>query len=125
VAAGYSATPLPKKLGIKPGSTVALVDAPDGFERELPEAAVRRGARGRFELAIWFVRAARDLRPERMASLARNGPLWIAWPKRASGWETDLTENVVRVAGLAHGLVDYKVCAIDDTWSGLLFARRR
>jgi hypothetical protein len=125
--AGYSGTPLPKKLGIKPGSTIALVGAPAGFEvGELPEdASVRLDARGRADLVVWFVRSRRELRPERLARLADGRPLWIAWPKRASGVETDLTENVVRDAGLAQGLVDTKVCAIDETWSGLLFWRRR
>jgi hypothetical protein len=125
--AGYSGTPLPKKLGIKPGSTVALLAAPAGFELgELPDgASVRLDARGRADLVVWFVGARRELRPERLRRLADGRPLWIAWPKKASGVQTDLTENVVRDAGLAQGLVDTKVCAIDETWSGLLFWRRR
>src|SRR5262249_51531675 len=124
VNAGYSGTPLPKKLGIKPESTVALVDAPDGFEELLgpTDATLRRGARGRVDLAIWFVRSARDLRRERVARLG--APLWIAWPKQASGLAPDLSENVVREAGLACGFVDTKVAAIDETWSGLLFRMR-
>jgi hypothetical protein len=140
--AGYSGTPLPKKLGIKPGARVALVDAPPDFERTLgtlPEGAtlVRRGgATGRggraaaADLTLWFVTSgaalARGLPRTAAACGARGegGHLWIAWPKRASGVATDLTENVVRDAALAAGLVDYKVCAIDATWSGLAFARR-
>jgi hypothetical protein len=122
--AGYSGTPLPKKLGIAPGSSVALVGAPEAFELgELPVgASVRLGAS---DLVVWFVRARRELRPERMRRLADGRPLWVAWPKKASGVATDLTENVIRDTGLAQGLVDTKVCAMDETWAGLLFRRRR
>jgi hypothetical protein len=127
--AGYSGTPLPQKLGIRPGAVVAVVEAPEGFRCALeplpPGASVRSDARGRPELAVWFVRSSRDLQPTRIDRLADGRPLWIAWPKKASGVQTDLTENVVRDAGLARGLVDTKVCAIDETWSGLLFRRRR
>jgi len=126
--AGYSGTPLPQKLGIKPGSAVALVDAPEDFAPTLdplpPGVSLRADARGRPDLAVWFVRSSREFRPERIARLATGRPLWIAWPKKASGVQTDLSEGVVREAGLARGLVDYKVCAIDETWSGLLFRRR-
>lgn len=129
--AGYSGTPLPKKLMIRDGDIVSLVDAPDGFEKTLgplPTGAVlRRDARGTRNVTIWFVQARRDLESG-LASLAKvvgEGKLWLAWPKKASGVVTDVTEEVVRQAGLARGLVDYKVCAIDATWSGLLFARRR
>lgn len=129
--AGYSGTPLPKKLMIRDGNIVALVDAPDGFEKTLgalPTGAVlRRSARGSREVTIWFVQTRRDLE-RRIAGTAKavgDGKLWLAWPKKASGVVTDVTEDVVRKVGLANGLVDYKVCAIDATWSGLLFARRR
>ena len=126
--AGYSGTPLPQKLGIKPGSVVAVVAAPDGFEALLdplpPGASLRADARGRPDLALWFVCSSRELRSDRIDRLADGRPLWIAWPKKTSGVETDLTESVVRQAGLARGLVDTKVCAIDETWSGLLFRRR-
>jgi hypothetical protein len=128
--AGYSGTPLVKKLGINPGSTVALVGAPVGFRRELvglPEGVrVTARAAGSPDLVIWFVAAERDLK-RRMSRLGRlmGSGLWIAWPKRASGVPTDVTEDLVRTAGLAQGLVDYKVCAINQIWSGLKFARRR
>ncbi len=128
--AGYSGTPLPKKLGIKPGSVVALLDAPDGFAATLgalPDGVELRWAnRGRRDLTIWFVTARSQLerKMERVAAAATSG-LWIAWPKQASGIATDITENVVREAGLAAGLVDHKVAAIDSTWSGLRFARRK
>lgn len=129
--AGYSGTPLPKKLGIKPGTVVGLLGAPEGFEEvlgELPEGAVlRRGARGRCELLLWFARSSRDLqsRIERMAERTGPGGVWILWPKQASGVATDLTQAEVRRTGLANGLVDYKIAAIDATWSGLRFARRK
>ena len=128
--AGYSGTPLVKKLCIKPASRLALIAAPDGFTRLLEglPADVRIATRvsAASDLTVWFVTAGRDL-DRRIAAVAAGmgGGLWIAWPKKASGMPTDLTENDVRDAGLAHGLVDFKVCAIDDTWSGLRFARRK
>ena len=129
--AGYSGTPLPKKLGIKPGQRVALLHAPEGFDSvlgELPDGvAVRRSARGPLDVIVSFSDSKRELR-RRFATLARAldpaGGLWIAWPKRAAGIPTDLDGNVVREVGLAHGLVDNKVCAIDETWSGLRFVVR-
>jgi hypothetical protein len=129
--AGYSGTPLVKKLGIAPNAIVALVDAPPGFEDlliDLPEGVkLRRQSRGQRNLTIWFARSSRDLQDgiERMALLAEQGPLWVAWPKKASSLASDVTETVVRKVGLATGLVDYKVCAIDADWSGLLFTRRK
>jgi hypothetical protein len=130
--AGYSGTPLPKKLGIKAGSTVALSGAPPDFENTLgllPEdVTIRRQVRGRSDRVLWFVKRVSDLERgvKRMeSSLADGGGLWIAWPKKASGVVTDLTQADVRRVGLASGLVDYKICAIDATWSGLLFARRK
>jgi CheY-like chemotaxis protein len=125
--AAYAGTPLPKKLGIGPGSVVALVGAPEGFEDtlgQLPDGAVvRRGARGRCDLAIWFARSRREVerRVERLGEFAGRDGLWIAWPKRSSGVASDLTQAAVRQIGLSSGLVDYKVCSIDDTWSGLRF----
>ena len=129
--AGYSGTPLPKKLGIKPGQRVALLHAPEGFDSvlgELPDGvAVRRSARGPLDVIVSFSDSERELR-RRFATLARAldpaGGLWIAWPKRAAGIPTDLDGNVVREVGLAHGLVDNKVCAINETWSGLRFVVR-
>jgi hypothetical protein len=133
--AGYSGTPLPRKLGIKPGMTVALVSAPAGFSLgELPEGAkVRRGARGRPALVVWFVSSRTELGWEirRIAGFAAGAPLWIAWRKqgartlRGRAGVAAPSESAVREAGLEAGLVDYKVCAIDHEWSGLLFAPRR
>jgi hypothetical protein len=131
--AGYSGTPLPKKLGIKVGSVVALVGAPEGFlERTLgplPEgAAVRKGTRSPFNVGLLFARSRADLGrrfPAAAKAMGDPGALWIAWPKKASGVVTDLDESFVRDIGLAAGLVDYKVAAIDAVWSGLCFARRK
>jgi hypothetical protein len=131
VAAGYSGTPLPRKLGIKDDADVALVSAPDEFERlldPLPDGAVLRRRLVRKQDVIVFFTTKQSELERRFARLvgvlASNGGLWVAWPKRASGVATDLNENLVRDVGLAHGLVDNKVCAIDDTWSGLRFVRR-
>jgi hypothetical protein len=129
--AGYSGTPLPRKLGIKPGARLGLIGAPDGFESLLEglpdDVAVRRAARGPLDVIVAFFidRAALDRRlPALTTALASDGGLWIAWPKRSSGVATDLTEGAVRELGLATGLVDNKVCAIDEVWSGLRFVYR-
>jgi hypothetical protein len=129
--AGYSGTPLPRKLGIKEGHRIGLVDAPEGFDRmlgELPDGVVMRtSARGSLDVLLFFT-ASRGALERRFDSLKRaifpDGGLWIAWPRRASGLETDLTEDVVREIALEGGLVDNKVCAIDDTWSGLRLVYR-
>jgi hypothetical protein len=136
--AGYSGTPLPKKLGIKPGARLGLVGAPDDFGETLGDlpAGVIAGqvARGAtlFDVIVCFARSSRELArdlPALPARLHPSGGLWIAWPKKttkkkSSGLPTDLTEAEVRARGLATGLVDNKVCAIDDTWSGLRFVVR-
>jgi hypothetical protein len=123
--AGYSATPLAKKLGIREGHRVAFPGAPEHFEGllELPEAVtIRSTVRGPLDVIVFFTTRRADLE-RRLPSLRRAldpaGGLWVAWPKRASGVETDMTEDVVRDRGLAATLVDNKVCAIDETWSGL------
>jgi hypothetical protein len=125
--AGYAGASLPKKLGLKPGLTVALLGAPAGFEKLLPgDLTLRRQARGRCDLAIWFPKSRADLerRIQKIASLSEKGDVWVAWPKQASGVKSDLTQIVVRRTGLDRGLVDYKVCAIDATYTGLRFTRR-
>ncbi len=128
---GYSGTPLVKKLGIKPNSTVALVTAPQDFEVTLgklpPGVTLLRHSRGRPDLTIWFIKSMKDLerRIGRMVNLAEGRGLWIVWPKKTSRIKSDLTQVAVRRVGLASGLVDYKVCAIDTTWSGLLFTQRK
>jgi len=129
--AGYSGTVLPKKLGITEGARVALVGAPDGFERELTPlpAGVRmlKQPRSNLDVVVFFVtrRAELSRRFPRLASaLHCDGGLWIAWPKRTAGVATDLSERDVREVGLAGGLVDNKVCAVDDVWSSLRFVYR-
>jgi hypothetical protein len=131
-SAGYSGTPLWKKLGFKPGFTAAYVAAPDGFDAlvgELPrDVVVRKQLRGPLDLVVCFVTARRDLEtrlPKLRAALAPAGMLWVAWPKRASGVPTDMTEDVVRDVALPTGLVDTKVAAIDETWSGLRLVIRK
>ncbi len=127
----YAGTPLPKKLGIQAGSTVALVEAPEGFEAtlgELPEGVtVRREVGGEPEVTLWFTRSRQRLETgiEEMGERAGQGRLWIVWPKKASGVTSDLTQQVVRRVGLDAGLVDFKVCAVDATWSGLCFTWRK
>jgi hypothetical protein len=126
--AGYSETPLPKKLGIKEGHVLALLSAPTGFERtlgKLPAGVKITHAIGKAEsidVAVVFTKSRSELekRFTKLAAAMRpDGGLWVAWPKKASGVATDMTENVVREVALPKGLVDNKVCAIDDTWSGL------
>jgi hypothetical protein len=129
---GYSGTPLPKKLGIGPEAVVALLGAPTGFERTL--GALPDGVRflpalrGRVDLILLFARSQADLKrrlgPAARAVTAGVG-MWIAWPKKTSPLARDLTEREVRAMGLATGLVDYKICAIDADWSGLKFTQRR
>jgi len=130
--AGYSGTPLVKKLGIKADCHLALLNAPPGFDVTLGELPLGvesqnnlRG--GPFDVIVFFTDRRADLEA-RFASRAKHlspaGGLWIAWPKQASGVATDLNESVVRTIGLDGGLVDNKVCAIDETWSGLRFVIR-
>jgi hypothetical protein len=131
--AGYSGTPLVKKLGIKAGQEVALLNAPPGFADLLgplpEEVTLHAGLRGRrpFDTILFFTRDRIALEghfPRLADRLTSAGGLWIAWPKKASRVPTDLTEDVVRIIGLDVGLVDNKVCAVDDTWSGLRFVFR-
>lgn len=128
---GYAGTPLPKKLGIKANSVIALINAPDEIENllsDLPAGAqLRKSGRGKSDLTLWFVtrRAELDRRVGNMVSRSRNGGLWIIWPKQSSGVNSDLTQNVVRRTGLEAGMVDFKVARIDDTWSGLRFSLRK
>jgi hypothetical protein len=126
----YAGTPLAKKLGIMAGSTVALIDAPDGFEAtlgDLPEGAVvRRGTPEPGDVTLWFVRAREALERHigKMGDAARGGRLWVVWPKKSSGVKSDLSQPIVRRTGLDAGLVDFKVCSVDATWTGLCFSLR-
>jgi hypothetical protein len=127
--AGYSGTPLPKKLGIAEGSSVALIDAPPGVVGGLPSGVtVKRQARGTADVVVAFFTRRKDFE-RRIGSLAKMifpaGGLWVAWPKRASGVETDMHEGALREVALPLGLVDNKVCAIDETWTGMRVVWRR
>ena len=124
--AGYSGTPLVKKIGIKPGHRLAIVNPPPGFEKELaplPDGVVN-AERAPLDVAILFAgnRAALEKNLCKLAAqLAPAGMLWVAWPKMNSGASTDLKEGLVQKIGLAAGLVDIKVCAVNEVWSGLKF----
>jgi hypothetical protein len=131
-AAGYSGTPLPRKLGLRDGDRLLLVAAPEGIETHLAPlpagARVGRRLRAPLDAVLFFVTRRAELERrhrELSARLTPAGMLWVAWPKRASGIPTDVTENVLREVLLPGGMVDTKVCAIDDTWSGLRFVRRK
>ena len=129
--AGYSGKPLVQKLGIKDGWAIAILNAPTGYDRilgKLPRQVMRQAtALGPLDFIQFFTKEKQELE-RRFAELARAlapaGMLWISWPKKASGVATDLTEDVIRAIGLAHGLVDVKVAAVDEVWSGLKFVRR-
>ncbi len=131
--AGYSGTPLPRKLGIKPGHRVAAVQAPDGFTAtlgELPEGVSLESTAGEaraFDVVLFFSAELAELQeafPGLAGAIKMNGALWIAWPKKASKRPTSLSDSLVRELGLTGGLVDTKVCAIDAVWSGLKFIVR-
>jgi hypothetical protein len=130
--AGYSGTPLAGKLGIRGGDVVGLLAAPEGFDSQLeglPDGVeVRTDVRRRLDVAVVFVTRRSEL-VRRLPGIGRSvfptGAAWVAWPKRASGVATDMTEDVVREVALPTGLVDNKVCAVDDTWSGLRLVWRK
>ena len=127
--AGYSGTPLPRKLGMKPGFRVAFPGAPEGFARRFDDVGVEAQAQLRhpLDVIVLFAATAAELRrrfPAAKKALAWDGGLWVAWPKKASGVATDLSFEVVQPLGLDAGLVDNKVCAIDEVWSGLRFVYR-
>ena len=129
---GYSGTPLAQKLGIKAESRVALLGGPEGFDAELaplpPGVRILRRLAPDLDIALLFVTQRRDLErrfPDVAAAITPAGSFWVAWPKRASKVPTDLTEDVLREVGLPQGLVDTKVCAVTEVWSGLRFVWRR
>jgi hypothetical protein len=131
MSAGYSGTPLQRKLGFKPGMTAAYLDAPDHLDAllgDLDGVTVRRSLRGSADLVLCFVteRRALERRAARLReAIAPDGMVWVCWPKRASKVATDMTEDVVRDVLLPTGLVDVKVAAVDETWSGLKLVVRR
>ena len=129
--AGYSGIPLIQKIGIKSGHRVVLRNHPASFVKDLgvfPEGAASSDRlSGKANVVVYFTERLVELRkdfPRLAAALVSDGMLWISWPKKASGRPTDLTEEIVRKVGLECGLVDVKVCAIDETWSGLKFVIR-
>jgi hypothetical protein len=128
--AGYSGTPLVKKIGIKPNHKLLFRNAPATFAKDLgklPEGTSEPKGKAQLNVAVLFTKSRADLEKEfapLAARIASNGMLWVGWSKKASGVATDLNENLVRDIGLARGMVDVKVCAIDDTWSGLKFVYR-
>lgn len=127
---GYSGTPLAQKLGIKDGMRVAILNGPDGYAQTLrlpPTAKVFARLTDGLDMIQLFTRRRGDLEvafARAKNRLQQNSSLWISWPKKSSGVATDLTEDVIREIGLAAGLVDVKVCAVDDVWSGLKFVYR-
>jgi hypothetical protein len=126
--AGYSGTPLPKKLGIKPKTKVLLVDCPPNVFAELKHDLSTCAEGKPLDFAIAFVKKQAELEKNFAKiekQLAPAGIFWVSWPKKSSGVLSDLNENIVRKIGLDAGLVDVKVCAVDEIWSGLKFVRRK
>ncbi len=130
--AGYSGTPLARKLGYKPGMTIHTINPPPGYPRllgPLPKTVVQaKTPRGPLDAVHVFTSSKQDLErrlPALLAALQPAGMLWVSWPKKAAKVETDLTEDVIRQVALANGVVDVKVCAVDEVWSGLKLVRRR
>jgi hypothetical protein len=129
--AGYSTRSLSDKLGIRPGTRITALGAPPEYRSLLeplpPDTSLSSRLSRSAEFIHRFARSRRELGanlPRLARSLADDGALWISWPKKSSGVETDLNENVIRGQGLELGLVDVKVCAINEVWSGLKFVRR-
>ena len=129
--AGYSGTPLIKKLGIKPGMSVCILNAPESYDvtlGALPDAVQRHTAlKGELDFIHFFTKSKAEFEkhyPKLKLHLAKEGMLWVSWPKRDSKVATDMTEDVVRNFALANGLVDVKVAAIDEVWSGLKLVYR-
>lgn len=129
--AGYSGTPLPKKLGIEEGMIVGIIDAPDHFDLDpgdLPDGVVTHRAVRPADVYLLFATRISDAERgfrRAMTMLPADGAIWVAWPKKTSGVETDIGGNTLREKFLPTGMVDNKVCAIDETWSGLRFVVRR
>jgi hypothetical protein len=130
--AGYSGTPLPQKLGIKPGTIVVLIDAPDNYRKLLGEipSGVNFGMRpvGNTKFVHLFATRRNELAKQLSIlrrKIAEDASIWVSWPKKSSGVATDITEDVIRAVALPLGFVDIKVCAVDETWSGLKLMIRR
>lgn len=127
---GYSGTPLVKKLGIKEGSNILFVNAPKNFVHQLDlpaDVTIDAKSKRPLDFVLLFVKTRRELENKfsrYSARLTQTGMVWISWPKKTSGVQSDLNENIVREIGLAKGMVDVKVCAVDEVWSGLKFVVR-
>jgi Protein of unknown function (DUF3052) len=127
---GYSGTPLVKKLGIKPGSNIAFVNAPSGYATELnlpADVTINSRSGKALDFAQLFVKSEKELTTkftEYARRLNSSGMIWVSWPKKSSGVSTNLSENIVRDIGLRAGLVDVKICAVSEVWSGLKFVFR-
>jgi hypothetical protein len=132
VAVGYSGKPLPAKLGVKPGTTLTVLGAPPEYDALMtdlpPDVTTRRRLSGRSDVVLLFTTRRQELArrvPALIAAVAPAGAVWVCWPKRASGVPTDVTEDVIREVVLPSGLVDVKVCAVSEIWSGLKLVIRR
>lgn len=127
-AAGYSGTPIQQKLGLKPGHRVAVVGpAPDGLTGRFVDIGIRRQLRGPLDAVLLFVTSRAELTdrgPKALDAIARDGSVWVAWPKKSSGVPTDMTEQAVRDVLVDDRVVDNKVCAINETWAGLRLVHR-
>jgi hypothetical protein len=119
--------PLGKKLGIKDAQPVGLINAPTGFESKIPNAETKRNPKGKVSLTLWFVKSRREFESAlpKMRQRVEDGGLWIVWPKTTKTSKPDINGNIVRKIALAAGLVDFKICAVDDTWSAMRFAIKR
>ncbi len=113
-----------RKLGIKDGATVGLINAPKGFEAQIPTAATKRNSRAKVRLTLWFIETRKALEADlpKIRQCAEDGGVWIIWPKQTKSTKPDVNGNIVRQLALAAGLVDFKICAVDETWSGMRFA---
>jgi hypothetical protein len=131
IFAAYSGVPLTKKLGIKAGTSVLVIHPPTEFEKLLgilPEGVkLCKDDTENCDVLLWFVRFQAELKKEVLPMAARPDfkSLWMIWPKKSSKLASDLTQQIIRETGLSHGLVDYKICSLDDTWTGLCFAKRK
>jgi hypothetical protein len=131
MSAAHPGKPLAQKLGIRKGDALAFLNVPDNYDRllgELPDGVIiARGAKGQLDFIQLFATEREGLEreiPRSNARIKQDGMIWVSWPKATSGLQTDLSDRVVREVGLKNGLVDVKVCAVDDSWSALKFVRR-
>lgn len=131
MSAGYSKTPLHRKLGFKSGFRICIRNAPPNYLDLVsghPEVAISTRFRSRIDIVHFFSRSRRELElqlPQQMQRIQQDGMIWVSWPKKASKVPTDITEDVIRAVALPLGLVDVKVCAVDDVWSGLKLVIRK